>query len=152
MPLTSRLEISQSSPTYISLISSTVSTSEHIPKHSTSMNFTTFFFSICLIISLVSAAPLDQTCPCRKQNSLKVSTCARQAGDPNWCNFHICATGYECVAEQESTHTCVKKEHKGIHVCDLKNGEIVKPRPQDDTRCRCRYLKDRIVTHVSPRS
>lgn len=106
---------------------------------------------LLLLLPLTLSAPTLPTCPCSKIQPPPVNICAKPAGDIAWCTFRLCAQGYHCVDEAWATHTCTKHQTKGVHIC-LRNklGMVIKPRPHENTRCKCVYIKDRIVTHINP--
>lgn len=106
---------------------------------------------LTILLPAMHAAIIKGTCPCRLRPSAGVSICAVQAGDPNWCNFHVCAPSYECIDASWATHTCQKKETLGTHKCLFdKNGKVVKPSPQSVNRCKCKHHSRAVIHHISP--
>lgn len=106
-----------------------------------------------LIIIHGYASPLkDSQCFCRESKISSVSVCTKPERDPQWCEYHVCAPGYECVGENKATHVCEKLEKKGMFQCLRdSSGAIIHPNIGDDKICKCRNVQNHISKQVLPR-
>lgn len=96
------------------------------------------------------------SCPCILNDQTgsqlpDLNICAKSAGDPSWCTFRLCGPRYVCAEDsQVATHVCNIKPVIGQYKCIIENGQIIKPRPHEKTRCKCNHFPKKVGSYLVP--